>query len=99
MAGFAGSGLSLGTLWVAIAANVDQALTELKKFGDETSKIIDEQKKKWDGLADAGKSLSSVGLALSAGLTAPLAAVGAASLKLAGDFEHSLNKIEAVTDA
>jgi TP901 family phage tail tape measure protein len=94
-----GSGLSLGTLSVAIVAAVDQALADFQKFGNEVGKVIDEQKTKWEGLKTAGESLSQVGTALTVGLTAPIVAIGAASAKMAGDFEQSLNKIVAVSDA
>ena len=99
MSAFSGAGLSLGTLSVAITAKIGEALQQLQKFGDETGKIIDEQKKKWDELANVGQQFNKVGLALTAGITLPLVGVAAASLKLAGEFEHSMNKVQAVTDA
>ena len=43
-----------------------------------------------------GKKMTSVGLGLTAGVTLPLAAAGAASIKLASDYEESLNKVKVV---
>src|SRR4029434_5456740 len=92
-------GFSLGTLSVAIQASVDQALAEFQKFGTEVGKIVDDQKKKWEGLATVGESMSKLGGALTLGITAPIAAVGAASVSMAADFESSMNKVRAVSDA
>lgn len=94
-----GSGLSLGTLSIAIQASIDQALQEFQKFGTEVGKVIDEQKTKWEGLKTAGESLSSVGSALTLGITAPIAAIAAASVSMAADFESSMNKVSAVSGA
>ncbi len=99
MGAISGSGLSLGTLWVAIAAEVDEALKEFQKFSDDVGKLIDQQKDKWAGLAAVGENFSQVGKALTVGLTAPLVGLGVASAKAAGDFEESMNKIQAVSDA
>ena len=99
MASFAGSGLSLGTLWVAITAKIDDALKDLKKFADENAKLIDETKKKWESLTDIGTSLAKVGGALTAGITVPLAAIGAMAIKTAGEFDQGMNRVQAVTDA
>ncbi|MEC8361786.1 MAG: phage tail tape measure protein, partial [Bacteroidota bacterium] len=44
-------------------------------------------------------SLSQVGRGLSIGLTAPLAAIGASSFKVAADFELAMKKVKAVSGA
>lgn len=46
-----------------------------------------------------GDKISGIGKSLSVGLTLPLLAVGGASLKLASDFEASMNRVEAATGA
>lgn len=46
-----------------------------------------------------GDKISGIGKSLSIGLTLPLLAVGGASLKLASDFEASMNRVEAATGA
>jgi TP901 family phage tail tape measure protein len=99
MGGVAGSGLSLGTLWIAISANVDQALKDFQKFGDDVGKMIDQQKSKWEGLATVGQNFSDVGKALSVGVTAPLVALGAVAATTAANFESSMNKVQAVSSA
>lgn len=97
MASFAGSGLSLGTLYVNIAADIGDAVKDLKAFGDIVGEEIDGQKKKWDSLKTAGEGLTSVGTALTAGLTLPIVGIGAASVSAASEFQSSLNKITAVS--
>lgn len=95
MASMAG-GLSLGTLWINIAADVDAAVKSLQDFGKTVGEEIDAQKKKWDGLRTTGEGLATVGASLTAGLTLPIAGIGAASVAAASSFEASLNKITAV---
>lgn len=58
------------------------------------------------GLADAqktlrgvGQSMQSIGKSMSLGLTAPIAAFGALTLRTAGDFEASMNRVGAATGA
>lgn len=46
-----------------------------------------------------GGQLQAVGGKLSAGLTAPLAALGTASLTMAGNFEQGMNKVAAISGA
>ena len=89
MGGISGGGLSLGTLWVNVAASVDAALKEFQKFGNETKKLIDDQKKQWAGLEAVGSNLTKLGAAMTAGLTLPLVGVGAAAVKVAGDLEKA----------
>lgn len=43
-----------------------------------------------------GQNLSSIGRTLSAAITVPVIAAGGATLKLAGDFELSMNRIRAI---
>ena len=97
MASFAGAGLSLGTLYVKIAADIGDAVKDLKAFGDVVGEEIDAQKQKWEGLKTVGQSLAGVGASLTAGLTLPIVGLGAASVQAAGDFQSSLNKITAVS--
>lgn len=96
MSAVSGSGLSLGTLWVSIQAQVDEALAGLEKFGKDVGKIIDEQKAKWEGLADVGKSLTGLGGTLTAAITAPLAAVAGLAVSAATSLEKLRNGLIAV---
>ena len=83
MSNAAGSGLSLGTLWVEINARMDEAARVLQDFGNQTDSFISEQKSKWEGLANVGQSFLQVGGALTAGLTVPLVGVGVAAVQSA----------------
>jgi len=75
-------GLSLGTLFITIAANVDEALQGFQKFTADLGKLIDEQKSKFESLETVGQSLTKVGTALTAAVTVPLVGVGAAAVKV-----------------
>lgn len=46
-----------------------------------------------------GDKISGIGKTLSMGVTLPLLAIGGASLKLASDFEASMNRVQAATGA
>lgn len=96
MGAFAG-GMNLGTLVVEIVAQVDEALAGLQKFGDDAAAILDEQKKKWEGLKSVGESMSGMGMTLSAALTLPMVGLGVASVKAAGDLEALRNALTTVT--
>ncbi len=50
-------------------------------------------------LKSAGKQMQSVGRQMSTYVTAPLAGFGALTLKVAGDFEKSMNQVAAVSGA
>lgn len=89
--------MSLGTLWVEINARMDEAAKVLQQFGQQTDSFVSEQKSKWEGLANVGQSFMQLGGALTAGLTVPIAGMGAAAVAAASDFESSLNKITAVS--
>ena len=45
-----------------------------------------------------GQQVAGMGKSMSLGLTAPILAFGALSLKAAGDFETSMNRVKAITD-
>ena len=89
MGAMAGGGVSLGSLWVEINAKVDEAVGELQKFGREAGKVLDEQKTKWEGIANFGSQLTGAGTALTAALALPLAGVGAAAVKAAEDLNKA----------
>ena len=59
-----------------------------KKLGQSMSKM-----------RNFGRNTKRLGRGLSAGLTAPLAAIGATSFKIAADFEQSMAKVKAVSGA
>src|SRR3954469_13602211 len=96
MASFAGAGLSLGTLGVNAAANIDEAVKGLADFGTAAGAEVDRIAAKFDGLKNVGQSLIGVGGALTAAITLPLAGIGAAAVKMGSDFQGALNKITAL---
>lgn len=49
-------------------------------------------------IADAGKKISSVGQTMTRKVTAPIAAVGVATVKMASDFETSMAKVSTIAD-
>lgn len=59
-----------------------------KKLGQSMSKM-----------RNFGRNTKKLGRGLSMGLTAPLAAIGATSFKIAADFEQSMAKVKAVSGA
>lgn len=60
---------------------------DLKQFSSEIQNASREMKK-------YGNNLQSIGNTLSIGLTLPIVAAGAASIKMASDYNESLNKVD-----
>lgn len=75
----------LNDLIVTIGAKTSQFD---KKLGQSMSKM-----------RNFGRNTKKLGRGLSMGLTAPLAAIGATSFKIAADFEQSMAKVKAVSGA
>ena len=50
-------------------------------------------------MEDIGKRMQGVGKRLSTWVTAPIVGIGAASLKMAGDFEQAMNQVAALSGA
>lgn len=67
-------------------ADASDALREQRRLEASTGKLG----KKWQAV---GKKMSSIGRGMTAGITLPVLAVGAASVKMAMDFEESMAKI------
>jgi len=72
-------------LRLIITASSTQAQKDLKKL-DRT-------------LGNAAKKMKSVGASMTQFVTLPVLALGAVSVKLAADFETSMNQVQAATDA
>ena len=51
------------------------------------------------GIGGLGRELATVGAGLTAGITAPIVALGAVTLNTAGDFEAAMNRVEAKANA
>jgi hypothetical protein len=72
---------------MASLASINVKFTaDLKQFSSEMQSALRDIKR-------TGEEFQKIGSALSIGLTLPLLAVGAASVKLASDYEESLNKV------
>ena len=67
------------------AANANQALTNLDSAGK--------------ALENVGNKMSGVGKTLTASVTAPIAAVGAAAVKTTADFDAQMSKVQAISGA
>ena len=63
----------------------------LEAKSDKLVKALDKSSNK---LKQFGADASRIGKNLSVGLTLPIAAAGVAAIKLASDFEESLNKVD-----
>ena len=89
-----------------MAMNLGDIVAHLKlEIGDFTDKLneakssIDDTSKQFDGLTQAGQSLSSVGTVLTAGVTVPVAALGAAAIKTGSEFSTAMSKVQALSGA
>jgi TP901 family phage tail tape measure protein len=86
----------LGDLLVRVGADIsgfDKAMGNVSTRLNATMRDAD---KMFSGFDRLGDKLTSLGTTLSLGITAPLAAAGAASLKFYGDFESSMNRVSAL---
>lgn len=82
-----------------------QALSQMETELSKANKEIETQSSKWTSLGKSldgigskmksvGEGFSNAGSKLSLGLTAPIATLGVASVKLASDMNESMNKVE-----
>ena len=81
-------------LKVVIGANIDGLITELNKSKKALGGIGDEADKLTSKLKRAGEKMGKIGKSMSTYLTLPLLGIGGASVKMASDFEESLNKVD-----
>ncbi|MCK9288531.1 MAG: phage tail tape measure protein, partial [Sphaerochaetaceae bacterium] len=63
---------------------------------DQFSSTIAQSQKK---IENFGKGLSQVGKKMSVGLTLPIVAFGASTIKTAADFEKAMNRVQVLTRA
>jgi len=84
----------MAELSVELKANVDQLLAGLDKAKDALTKVGDHALKMSEKLKKVGEKMSKIGKSMSTYLTLPLLALGGASIKMASDFEESLNKVD-----
>lgn len=68
-------------------------------LGIDSAEFTDGLRKAQASLSGVGKSMQSVGKNMSVFLTAPLTALGAVTIKTAGDFEAAMNRVGAASGA
>ena len=78
-----------GRVVISILADDKEYMAKIQQLNSKTNQAV----------GTIGTSLASAGKALTLGLTAPLAAAGAAVIKVAADFEGSMNEVKAATGA
>ena len=81
------------------AASVTQALNTMRKAAAQAGRDMDRTVSAMDKVAAAGKRMTAVGKTMSVALTAPIAMLGKSILSTAVDFESSMLRVEAVTQA
>ena len=90
--------------------NAKAKLSEMESDLKKVNKEIETQSSSWYKLGqalepigskmqDIGKGMQSVGKDLSVKLTAPIAGIGAAAIKIGMDFEESMSKVKAMSGA
>ena len=89
----------MSTLTKELKVKITADANGLKGALNGISKDISKIGKDFDGLKNLGQGISSVGKALTAGLTLPIVGIGAASAKTAGDFEAAMNEVSAISGA
>ena len=82
-------------LKVKITADANGLKGALNGISNDISKIG----KDFDGLKNLGQGISSVGKALTAGLTLPIVGAGVASVKTASDFQGAMKEVSAISGA
>jgi len=69
--------------------SLEAAAAKMQAFGNKVSR----------NMGTIGKTMQSAGRSMTMYLTLPIVGVGAGILKMAGDFERSMNKVKALTQA
>lgn len=78
----------------------EQSLKSLKKQAAETSSVLGtKMQAAGQKMQEVGKKITGVGRNLSMYVTAPLTAVGAASISVTKDFDESMSKVMALSGA
>ena len=82
-------------LKVKITADANGLKGALNGISSDISKVG----KDFEGLKSLGNGISSVGKALTAGLTLPIVGIGVASTKTASDFQGAMKEVSAISGA
>lgn len=89
------AGFDLGDIVAHLKVEMGEFTNSLNVAKNE----IESTSGKFDGIAKAGGALKSVGTALTASVTAPVMAAGAAAVKMTTDFNASMSKVQALSGA
>nr|DAO08293.1 MAG TPA: minor tail protein [Caudoviricetes sp.] len=89
----------MSTLTKELKVKITADANGLKGALNSISKDISNVSKDFEGLKKVGEGISNIGKKLTMGLTLPIAGIGVASAKIAGDFEASMNKVSAISGA
>ena len=84
----------MAELSVEITAKIQKLLDELKRAKDALKGIGAAAERLVVKLKKVGEKMSKIGKSMTTYLTLPLAAIAGASIKMASDFEESLNKVD-----
>lgn len=84
------------TMGVKMSTTLKMAKHEIDMYGSSADQAFDRVNKKleqnqaaWDKVGGSGEKLSTLGVALTAGITTPLIGLGVAAGKMASDFESA----------
>ena len=89
------AGVDLGS----IVAHLKLEMSDFNSNLNRAVEQVNQTQSSFSGLKATGESLSSVGTALTAGVTAPVVALGASVVKTQMTFEHSMSKVKALSGA
>lgn len=89
------AGVDLGSIVAHLKLEMSDFNNNLNRATDE----LNNAQNNFRGLQSAGESLSSIGATLTAGVTAPIVALGASVVKTQMDFEASMSKVQALSGA
>lgn len=89
------AGVDLGS----IVAHLRLEMNDFNSRLNDAVNRIKETQQQFEGLSSFGKSLSTVGAALTAGVTAPVVALGASVVQTQMKFQDSMAKVKALSGA
>lgn len=89
------AGVDLGS----IVAHLKLEMTDFNNNLNKAVEQVQQTQNSFSGLRATGESLSSVGTALTAGVTAPVVALGASVVKTQMQFQDSMAKVKALSGA
>ena len=84
---------SLGDMFVTVGAKIDGFERAMGTVGQRLRAIDRDVNRTFSGFDKIGDKLSTIGQAMSVGVTLPLAAAGVAVTKMAADFDLGLRKV------